>query len=263
MLSLMISLNNFINEKLQISRNKAIYHDYVAELKAQNKFAVVSIAYWKNHLGVDPTVIDYSVSKRAAAIIDLFGRNNQIANLFDYLASEGPIKLTEPEFIKKVAYVDIPDFEYYNGELKTNSGEIQEITSIHEKLQISRNKKIEYPFDTIKPINAREYNPFEELYDALDAWIYRYKESDSYDLLRIYGVESNLPITDDDLILISLSIDKAHFSVICNFKDINTGTIEKIDNYGISIIRRLLGKGDKEKGNGVIRYIFNDVEGYL
>jgi hypothetical protein len=253
-------LNNFINEKLQISRNTKRYIDYVAELKAQNKFAVVSIAYWKKYLGVDPTVIDYSVSKRAAAIIDLFGRNNQIEHLFDYLASEGPIKLTESEFIKKVAYVDIPDFEYYNGELNAEPAEINEICKIHEKLQISRSKKIEYPFDTIKPIKTNEYNVIEELYNALDAWIYRYKESDSYDLLKIYGVESNLPVTDDDLILISLSIDKTRFSIICNFKDINTGTIEKIDNYGVSIITRLLGKGDKEKGYGVINYIIEDID---
>ena len=69
-------LNNFINEKLQISRNTKRYIDYVAELKAQNKFSPPSIAYWEKYLGVDPTVIDYSVSKRAAAIIDIFGRNN-------------------------------------------------------------------------------------------------------------------------------------------------------------------------------------------
>ena len=55
---------------------------------------------------------------------------------------------------------------------------------IHERLVLSKDKRGSI-FDNIQPISNPSGDMTDILYDSLDAWIYRDKEDDRYDLLRI------------------------------------------------------------------------------
>ena len=114
----MKNLNQYIIEKLVLKRN--LLHNGHFDISNVN-FNQNAINYWKDELGFDPTKIDYNeVNTSVKTTIDLFGLNEKIPELFDYICagSVGQGDVSIEEWLELLANISIEDYEEYNGELK-------------------------------------------------------------------------------------------------------------------------------------------------
>lgn len=139
---------------------------------------------------------------------------------------------------------------------------------IQEKLQITRNS-VKTVFDSIQPISITDKNTisktFDYLWGALGDQQYIYGNGLKYSLDRIYG--KNLPEFKTDLFgykdkkykVTELFIDSDYSNRInANLEGINTGNKKQWIFIYLSDLAEVLGKGNKEKGYGVIDYIINE-----
>lgn len=127
---------------------------------------------------------------------------------------------------------------------------------INERLVLSKNKSSSI-FDNIKPISNPSGDMIDILYDSLDAWIYRDKEDERYDLLRVYESEDELPLYKNLFMVASLSIDKTTYRI--QYDIFHNGKI--VERFtSLSELAKILGKGDMQKGYGVIDYIIKDID---
>lgn len=130
---------------------------------------------------------------------------------------------------------------------------------IHERLVLSKDKRNSI-FDNIQPISNPSGDMIELLYDSLDAWIYRDKEDERYDLLRVYGTEDELPLFNAAYYVSGLNINKQEYTIMLECKHINIDDTISVSKLPLSRIATILGNDDKEKGFGVIDYIIKDID---
>lgn len=130
---------------------------------------------------------------------------------------------------------------------------------IRERLVLSKDKRNSI-FDNIQPISNPSGDMADILYDSLDAWIYRDKEDERYDLLRVYGSEDELPLFNAVYYVSGLNINKQEYTIMLECKHINIDSNVGISKIPLSKIATILGNNDKEKGYGVIDYIIKDID---
>ena len=130
---------------------------------------------------------------------------------------------------------------------------------ISERLVLSKDKRNSI-FDNIQPISNPSGDMLELLYDSLDAWIYRDKEDERYDLLRVYESEDELPLFNAAYYVSGLNINKQEYTIMLECTHINIGGIVGVSKLPLSRIATILGNNDKEKGYGVIDYIIKDID---
>lgn len=130
---------------------------------------------------------------------------------------------------------------------------------IHERLVLSKDKRSSI-FDNIQPISNPSGDMADILYDSLDAWIYRDKEDERYDLLRVYESEGELPLFNAVYCVSGLNINKQEYTIMLECKHINIGGIVGVSKIPLSKIANILGNNDKDKGYGVIDYIIKDID---
>ena len=130
---------------------------------------------------------------------------------------------------------------------------------IHERLVLSKDKRNSI-FDNIQPISNPSGDMIDNLYDSLDAWIYRAKEDERYNLLRVYEYKDELPLFNAVYYVSGLNINKQEYTIILECKHINEDSNVNISKIPLSRIATILGNNDKEKGYGVIDYIIKDID---
>lgn len=130
---------------------------------------------------------------------------------------------------------------------------------IHERLVLSKDKRSSI-FDNIQPISNPSGDMTDILYDSLDAWIYRDKEDERYDLLRVYESKDELPLFNAAYYVSGLNINKQEYTIMLECKHINIGGTVGVSKLPLSRIATILGNNDKEKGYGVIDYIIKDID---
>lgn len=130
---------------------------------------------------------------------------------------------------------------------------------IHERLVLSKDKRNSI-FDNIQPISNPSGDMADILYDSLDAWIYRDKEDERYDLLRVYESEDELPLFNAAYYVSGLNINKQEYTIMLECKHINIGGTVGVSRIALSKLATILGNNDKEKGYGVIDYIIKDID---
>ena len=130
---------------------------------------------------------------------------------------------------------------------------------IYERLVLSKDKRSSI-FDNIQPISNPSGDMADILYDSLDAWIYRDKEDERYDLLRVYESEDELPLFNAAYYVSGLNINKQEYTIMLECKHINIGCTVGVSKLQLSRIATILGNNDKDKGYGVIDYIIKDID---
>lgn len=133
------------------------------------------------------------------------------------------------------------------------------IQFVSERLKISKDKSIQSVFNEIQPIENPSGSLVDNLYDALEAWVTRQGEP-NYDLTRVYGKESDLPLFNAIYYVEALNINVANYTIALECKHNNTGERITVTRLPLSKIATILGNGDKGKGYGVIQYIIDDID---